>query len=143
MYVDAQALFSDAQALTATAASTNLVDLGFDGNVGIGEPMAVLLVLDVAADDTTGDETYSVALQTDTVEAFSSATQIGSATITRGDAAGSKYVIPIPADTSAEQFLRLNYTLGGTTPTVTVTAFMIPQSMLQNEVVYPDGFTIS
>ena len=143
MYIDSQHLFSDAQALTATAASTNVIDLGVDGNVGIGEPMAVVLSLDVAADGTTGDETYAVALQTDDNSSFSSAAQIGSATITRGDAAGSRYIIPVPMDTTGERYLRLNYTLGGTTPTVTVTAFLIPASMIQNYVAYADGFTIS
>ena len=143
MFIDAQHLLSDGQALTATAASTNIIDLGIDRNVGIGEPMGVLLVLDVAADDTTGDETYAVALQTDSDSGFGSAVQIGSATITRGDAAGSKFYIPVPADTSADQYLRLNFTLGGTTPTVTVTAFLTPQNMIDNDVKYADGFTIS
>lgn len=143
MFLDSQGQFSDGQALNATAASTNLIDTGVDGNIGIGEAMAVLLVLDVAADDTNSDETYSVALQTDDNSSFSSATQIGSATITRGDAAGTKYVIPIPADQTAERYLRLNYTLGGTTPTVTVTATLIQQSNIDNYVQYDNGYTIS
>jgi hypothetical protein len=143
MYLDAKHLFSDAQALTATAASTNVVDLGSDSNLGIGEPMVVVVSLDVAADDANGDETYSVALQTDDNDSFSSAAELASRTITRGDAAGTKYVLGVPADTSAERYLRLNFTLGGTTPSATVTAFLIPQSMIQNYVSYPDGFTIS
>lgn len=143
MYIDALHLFSDSQALTATAASTNVVDLGGDNNVGIGEPMAVVIAVEVAADDTTGDETYSVALQTDDNSSFSSATELGTATIVRGTAAGVKFVVGVPADERAERYLRLNYTLGGTTPTVTVSAFLIPQSMVQNYVSYADGFTIS
>jgi len=143
MILDSFLQFSDAQALTATAASTNVVDLGGDNNVGIGEPMVVAINLTVAADDTTGDETYSVALQTDDNDAFSSATELGTATITRGDAAGSKYYISVPPTESAERYLRLNFTLGGTTPTVTLDAHLIPQSHVQNDVYYADGFTIS
>lgn len=143
MYVDAQGLFSDAQALTATAASTNLIDTGVDGNLGIGEPMAVVVVLDVAADDANADETYSVALETDDNSSFSSAATVASATITRGDAAGTRKVLSVPADLSGERYFRLNYTLGGTSPSVTVTSFLIPQSMLENYVSYADGFTIS
>lgn len=143
MLIDALLLFSDAQALTATAVSTNVIDLGADSNVGIGEPMAVVVSLDVAADDSDGDETYSVDLQADSTAAFSSAAVIATRAITRGDVAGTKYVLSIPADTSGEQFLRLNFTLGGTTPTATVTAYVIPQSMVQNYVSYADGFTIS
>lgn len=140
---DAFSEFSDAQALTSTAVSTNVVDLGGDHNVGIGEPMAVVITVGVAADDSDGDETYSVALQTDDNDSFSSATQIGSATITRGDAAGTQYVIVVPADQTAERYLRLNYTLGGTSPSVTVDARLSPLKHVQNYVSYPDGFTIS
>ena len=48
MYLDAQQLFSDAQAETTASAhdSTNYIDLQFDGNLGVGEPMAVVIVLD-------------------------------------------------------------------------------------------------
>jgi len=143
MYLDAQLLFSDAQALTATAASTNIVDLGVDGNIGIGEPMAVVVVVDVALDDTTGDETYVIDVEADDNSGFSSATTIATKTATRGDAAGTRYVLSLPADDSAERYIRVNYTLGGTTPTGTVTAFLIPQNMIQNDKYYADGFTIS
>lgn len=142
MYVDSELLFSDAQALTATAASTNLIDVTTD-NIGRGKALAVHISLDVAADDTTGDETYSVALQTDDNSSFSSATELGSATITRGDAAGSKYVINVPSDGSAEQYLRLNFTLGGTTPTATVTAFLVCVDGMDGNDIYANGYTIS
>ena len=142
MILDSYNQFSDAQALTATAASTNSIDLGVD-NVGIGEPLAVLISLDVAADDADADETYSVALETDDNDSFSSATVIGSRTIPAGSAAGSKFVISVPADSSAERYVRLNYTLGGTTPSVTVTAFLQPQNMLDNYEKYPNAYTIS
>lgn len=143
MYIDALHLMSDSQALTATAASTNVIDLANDSNIGIGEPMAVVVTVEVAADNTTGDETYSVALQTDDNGSFSSASTLLTRSIAAGAAAGSKIVIPVPADTGAERYLRLNYTLGGTTPSVTVSAFLIPQNMVQNYVAYADGFTIS
>jgi hypothetical protein len=143
MFLDAQAQLSDSQALSGSAASTNVIDLGADGNVGIGEPMAVLVVVEVAADFTTTDETYVVDLETDDNSGFSSATNLGQLTLPDGAAAGSRFVIGVPADSRAEQFLRLNYTLGGTTPSVTLSAYLQPQSMIQNDVVYPDGFTIS
>lgn len=143
MYIDSQLLFSDAQAVTSTAASTNSVNFGFDGNIGIGEPMAVVVVVDVALDAADGNETYVISLEADDNDAFSSAATIASYTATRGDAAGTKYVLHVPADTSAEKYLRVKYTHGGTSPTGTYTAFLIPLSMVQNNVVYPDGFTIS
>lgn len=144
MILDGQNLYSDAQALTATAASTNIIDHGADRNLGIGEPMAVVITVGVAADGTTGDETYSAQVQTDDNASFSSATSVaGAVTIARGTAAGTKFVVAIPPDTTIERYTRVYYTLGGTTPTVTVDAFMQPMSAIQNDGYFPDGFTIS
>lgn len=143
MFIDAENQYSDAQALTSTAASTNLIDHGSDRDLGMGKPMAVLITLDVAADGANSDETYSVALQVDDNSSFSSATTLGTATITRGDAAGSKYVIPVPPDANFERYSRLNFTLGGTSPSVTVTAQLMPQEFIDNYTYYADGFTIS
>lgn len=144
MFLDGQNLYSDAQALTASAASTNLIDHGADRNMGIGEPLVAVIVVDVALDAGNGDETYSAVVQTDDNSSFSSATTLATfPTMTRGDAAGTRYVVPIPPDTRMEQYTRISFTLGGTSPSGTVTAFMIPQSMLQNDGVFADGFTIS
>lgn len=144
MIIDSLLQFSDAQALTSTAASTNVVPLSAERRIGTGEPMAVVIVLDVASDGTTGDETYSVQVQSDTDVAFGSAASVGGAlSIPRGTAAGTKYVIPIGPGTATETYLRLYYTLDGTTPTVTVTAFLQPLNAIQNDAYYADGFTIS
>jgi hypothetical protein len=143
MYVDAQLMYSDAQALTATAVSTNIVDHGADRDMGTGEPLAVVVLVDVALDGTTGDETYAVQVQTDDNSSFSSASSVGgSVSLTRGAAAGTKYVIPLPADTAIERYTRLNYTLGGTSPTGTVTAYLTPMSMIQGSNLYADAITI-
>lgn len=144
MIIDAQLLFSDAQALTATAVSTNIIDLGADRNIGQGEPMAVVVCIDVAADRTTGDETYTVTLQTDDNAAFSSASSVGGAYSILVYPAGTRFVIPLPAGTETERFVRLNYTLGGTTPTITVTAFLQPLAMASvgENVYYADAITI-
>ena len=144
MILDGQHKLSNSQALTATAASTNLYNGGSDRNVGIGEPMAVLINVEVAADFTTTDETYQFDIQTDTVENFASPTVIASRVIAAAAlTAGSFHVLVLPKDTSAEQFLRMNYTLGGTTPTVTVSAHLMPLKDIQADVIYPDNTTIS
>jgi hypothetical protein len=143
MILDSFLQFSAAQALTATAASTSYIDLGVDRNVGVGTPLSVVITLDVAADATDGNETYSAALQTDSSSAFGSAVTLGTATITRGDAAGTKYIIPLPADSKADRYLRLNYTLGGTTPTVTLTAELQPTNAIQNDYYFPRGYTVA
>lgn len=144
MLIDAQHLYSDAQALTATAASTNLIDHGSDRNLGIGVGLSVVIVVDVALDGTTADETYTATLQTDDNASFSSATTVGTVTMTRGAAIGTRYIIAVPADTSMERYSRLNYTLGGTTPTGTVTAFLQPTDAIDgSNVYYADAITVA
>jgi hypothetical protein len=144
MIIDAQLLFSDAQALTATAVSTNLLDLGADRNIGIGEPMAIVVCFDVAADRTTGDETYAVTVQADDNSSFSSAATVTGPFSMLTYAIGTKFVIPLGMDTLTERYLRLSYTLGGTTPSVTVTAFLQPMHMVSagETVFYADAINI-
>ena len=143
MFLDAELQFSAAQALTATAVSTNIVDLGVDRNIGKGEPMGVVVTVGVAADFTTADETYQFTVQTATDAAFTSpVTVVASATI-NGDelTEGAKVVLPIGHDNL--QFLRVNNTLAGTTPTVTVDAYLQPLSMIDGTDDYASGFTVS
>ena len=122
MFVDSRLEFSDAQALTVTAASTDTVDIGGDFDVGVGEPMWWILQLDVAADDGDANETYIADLETDSTSAFGSATTLATFTITRGDPAGTRFFIALP--NTNEQHFRVNYTLGGTSPTVTVSTWL-------------------
>lgn len=145
-FLDNQLLLSDAQALTASAASTNIIDLSASRNIGAGEPMAVALTIDVAADHTTGDETYSVAVEVDDDSSFGSATTIATYTLSASTVKGDVHVIGVPVTpTNADnRYLRLSYTLAGTTPSVTVTAFLTAQSLApQTFVAFADGYTIS
>lgn len=144
MLLDAQLLFSDAQAVTADATSTNVLDLGASRNLFDGEPLAVVIVVDVAADGTTTDETYEFEIHTDDNSSLSSSTQIlahaiGYAALT----AGSKHILPIPVGASLERYLGLKYDVGGTSPSITVTAFLQPLSMIQKDKSYADNITIS
>jgi hypothetical protein len=144
MILDAQLLFSDAQAITADAGSTNVVDLGVARNLFDGEPLAVVLQVDVAADHTTGDETYSFQIQCDDNAGFSSATALVTQTISYASlTAGAMILLPIPVGVNVERYLRVYYDVGGTTPTLTVTSFLQPFSMIQKYVSYADGITIS
>lgn len=145
MFIDALCLLSDAQAVSADAASTNTYDLGAStNNISIGEPLVAVFQIDVAADGTTTDETYefqviesaSANLGTPTILVQRS---IGYASLT----AGSVHYLPIPQGSIAKRYLGVYYNVGGTTPSVTVTAFIQPASMLQKDNNYPDGITIS
>jgi len=123
MIFDAQNLFSDAQAITATAVSTNVIDFGAAGKpVGaaanlrkdMGRGMKVnLRVQMVEAALAAGAATLTVDLQTDDNEAMASpktvwtSGPIGKAALVAG------YVFPLewlPRGTD-ERYARLNYTV--------------------------------
>jgi len=157
MYIDAHQLFSDAQAVTVDAVGTNVIDLSQDRSIGNGEPMAVVFSVDVAADQTTGDEDYTFDVEYASNAAQTTGRQlIGRRVFESGvpaapaqDAdlliAGFRFFIPIPPTqlSESERFLGIRYDVAGTTPTITVTAFLQPLSLCQAENTYADGFQIS
>lgn len=157
MILDAQNQLSDSQALTATALSTNVIDLALARGIGGGEPMAVVFNVEVAADQTTGDEDYKfaievaaeAALDTTNVELGSLSFESGTPTLPAKDAdllvAGYTFAIPLPVAglSMSARYLGARYTLAGTTPTITVSAHLVPLAAVQNDVYFADGFTIS
>lgn len=140
MYVDAQQLFSDAQALTVTAVSTNLIDHGQDRNLGIGTPLVVVVGVDVSA---AGGGTLTVAIQADDNSGFASpATVMTSAALAAATlVAGYIFVLPVPADTLTERFMRLNYTLATMTG-ITVTAYLAMLLQVYAAPQYAAGVTV-
>lgn len=143
MLTDIQATLSNAQALTATADSTNYYDSGSDYDWSIGQAMGVLVTVDVAADITTGDETYSFAVETDDNTSFSSGTILTTKTVAAANlAAGDKVILPFHG--GAERYVQVVYTLGGTTPSITVTAEVKPLDDIATETSnLPSGYTVS
>ena len=133
MYVDALGLVSDAQAFTATGVSTSSIDLGDvtpKREVGTGEDLGFGLIVDVAADFTTTDETYQINVVSDTVAALSSPTIVTEAIRTNTQlAAGEMHFFSIPPGFPKERFIGLQLVLGGTTPSVTVTAWLTTRSL--------------
>ena len=72
MYVDKQAEFSDAQAVTASAISTNVMDLISNSSgknalrdIGTGEDLYLVVQTLAAATDTGSDATLTVSLESD------------------------------------------------------------------------------
>jgi len=157
MFIDAQSQFSDAQALTTTAVGTNVIDLLSDSSIGNGEPLAVVFVVDVAADQTTGDEDYtfdveyaSNAAQTTGRQligrrAFESGTPDAPAQDADLLVAGFTFSIPLPptALTESERYIGVRYVLAGTSPTITVTSYLAPLSSVNAYNTYPAGYTIT
>lgn len=157
MILDSQLQFSDGQAVTASAVGTNVIDLSQDRSMGNGEPLAVVITVDVAADQTTGDEDYTFEVEYASNAAQSTGRQlIGRRVFESGTPAapaqdadllivGFRIIIPIPPTILAEseQFLGIRYVTAGTTPIITCTAFLQPMSMIDATNDYADGFDIT
>lgn len=137
MILDALLLVSDAQAITADAVSTNTIDLGnptVKNRIGSGEPMGFLVTVDVAADITTGDETYAIEIISSANANLSSPTVLARFVFTAAQlAAGAQLFLPLPQNFPQQRYIGLNYDVGGTTPSVTVTASLQPASMANAE----------
>lgn len=145
MYVDALGLVSDAQAVTADAVSTNTIDLGgTNRKIGTGEEVGFGLAVDVAADFTTGDETYTFEVISSAAANLGSPTILASYTFTAAQlTAGALHFLPIPMGLPTQRYLGLNYNTGGTSPTITVTAWLTARSLfsiLANA--YPKNYAV-
>ena len=112
MRLDAQALFSDAQAVTAAAASTNYIDLEAAARwIGTGNKLEIHVGCDVAMTDSGSDSTLAVALEQDDNTSFSSATAIQTiGTFGATSAAGTTLSAIIDMDAVTERYIRLYYT---------------------------------
>jgi hypothetical protein len=111
MLLDAQLLFSDLQALTATANSTNVIDTLAARDIAAGEDLYVVCVVTTTT-VSAGSSTLTITLETDDNVSFSSATTlyttsaIAKATLVAGYRALS---FKLPRYT--ERYLRLVYTV--------------------------------
>lgn len=144
--LDALLRVSDAQAITVDAVSTNTIDLGnptVKNRIGDGEPVGFLISVDVAADFTTGDETYAIEIITSAAANLSAPTVRGRFVFTAAElAAGALFFLPMQGGFPRLRYLGLNYDTGGTTPTVTITADLIPQKFAPSNAIYAKGYSI-
>lgn len=146
MITDALLLLSDAQAITADAVSTNTIDLGASSpsrEIGTGEPMVVLITVDVAGDITTGDETYAFEVIQSAAAALTSPTVLNRRVLTAAQLAlGAIFAMPIPPGSPTQRYLGMNYDVGGTTPTLTVTASVVPQKFVDQIKPYAKNYVV-
>ena len=119
--LDNELTFSNAQAVTATAVSTNVVDLGVDRDIGVGEPVYFAVQVGTGF---AGLTSLNVALQTSadnsTWTDLATSGAIPVASLTAG-AQPVRMVVP----SSTKRYLRVNYTVAGTGTAGTVTASLL------------------
>lgn len=127
MILDNTNIYSDSQAITATAASTNVIDVGAAGTAfghaaalarDIGKATEIPLYLSVteAFNNLTS---LKVSFQTDDAAGFGSVVTVGERTYLLAELTlGARLPFPseIPEGTSG-RYTRINYTVTGTAPT--------------------------
>ncbi len=143
MFVDAQNLFSDAQAVTSDAASTNLIDLKAIRDMGTGHDVYIVVLVDVAMTDGSSNSTCAVTIETDDADTFGSATTVQTVgTFAATSAAGTVLVAKLQPSSSWERYIRLKYTMtNGDLSAGSFTAFLTTN--IHKWVAYAKGYIIS
>lgn len=127
MYVDTQTEFSDAQAVTSTAISTNVIDLfaALGGgtaltadstiDIGQGEDVYVVIQTQTAATDTGSDATLTVTIESDSAASLASSPVVhfstGALAFATFSPAGTRLAtVCLPAG-SYKRYLGVRYTV--------------------------------
>lgn len=115
---DLEQLLGEGAVVAASGVIGNVLNLK---SLGFNEGTVVVNV--TASDDANADETYVVTVELSTDLAFTAPIAVATRALTRG-VLGQQF---IPVNNQGEemyQYLRLNSTLAGTTPSMTVDAYL-------------------
>lgn len=144
MILDELNMLSNAQAITATAVSTNSIDLGAaDIDLGSGENLYVHLNVDTAFTDSGSDSTVTVTLHTDDDPALGSGTDVQTlGTFAALSAAGTKIIARIQPNLTLLRYVGVKYTLAnGNLTTGAISAYVAKD--VDTSKAYADNITIS
>lgn len=142
MIVDQFLRVSDAQAITADAASTNTIDLSVARDVGEGKQLFMVFTVTEAFNNAT-----SVAVQVIT----SDAANLGTPTIRAAQTvalasltAGAQFVLPIPPAVASlgQRYLGAYYDVTGTAPSTGKFTTDIVETFQDGKKYYASGFSV-
>jgi hypothetical protein len=144
MILDKECQLMDSQAITADAVSANTYDTALAArDVGMGEPMGIVFNVEVAADFTTGNETYTFQAIEDDDVALGSPTVLAAVTVVATLlTVGKRVVVPIPPGLKTLRYIGAAMDVGGTTPTITVSAHIQPMNALDLRKDYAKNYTV-
>ncbi len=112
--IDAQGRLSNAQALTATAVSTNYYDFGAAVDAGIGNAIPINCSVGAALTVLTH---LSIAIETDDNTSFTSPVKLFETSVAlAGLGAGAQIKLPAIKG-GCERYVQARYTVGGSNPT--------------------------
>lgn len=129
MILDKENLFSEDQAITVTAVSTNVIDLGADNaRVQLNNEKNVDVLVQVTEAFASGTSVKAT-LQADDDEAFGSAVTVVESAVIAAAALVAGYQFKIGAlprlGSADKRYLRMNYTVVGTFTTGKITAGLV------------------
>lgn len=142
MMYDKLNTFGTEQAVTSTAASTDIIDLGAVRDIGNGEPLELVILVTESA-TASGAATVTFDLQTDDNSGFSSAATLASSgAIGKAALTAGTEVLRIEVPFDVERYLRVYYTVAtGPLTAGKFTAFLAHSR--QANKAYASGFTVS
>lgn len=141
MLLDANLRFSNDQAITATAASTNIIDQKIaNRDAGTGRPLYVVVVVTTAMTNT---GTVAVALESDSTTTMTPDKTRTLFTIPAGSAVGDMFICALMPGGEVEQlrYLGLRYTVSGTVDTGAVKSYLVQD--YQRWVAKANNYTIT
>lgn len=141
MILDKQEAFSEAQAVTATAVSTNILDTGADHDAGIGEEVTLVIRVDEAA-AAAGAATVNFQIQTAVDAAFSSPiTVFDSGAIDKAALTLNSEQVKVKLPAGLKRYVRVNYVVGtGPLTAGKFSAFLVKDPQASKP--YASGFSI-
>ena len=142
MLYDKLNTFGTDQAVTTTAASTDIIDFGAVRDVGNGEPLE-LVILCTETVTASGAATVTFTLETDDNAGFSSTLALASSgAIGKAALTAGTEVLRVKVPLDAERYLRTNYTVAtGPLTAGKFTAFLAHDRQASRA--YASGFTVS
>lgn len=114
---DVTVMFSDEQKITASATSTNIIDLGYNREISFGTPVPLLIIVQ---EDFNNLTTLKVSVKTSDTQDMADSVELASSTVALENLKKG-YVIPLtfmPAGNKG--FVQLEYVVSGTAPTTGV-----------------------
>jgi hypothetical protein len=147
MITDANLTLSAAQAVTATAFSTNTIDLGVARDIGAGEELNVYINVDVSA-TAAGAATVNFQVVTSANANLSTPTIIGQTdAIPKASlVAGNQITVPVPRsfiNKLGQRYLGLQYTVStGPLTAGSFSAGVVIDAADSGQKNYPSGFSV-
>jgi hypothetical protein len=141
MFLDKLGQLCDSQAFTTDDYSTKSYDKGGDFSVGGGEPLAIVINVEVAG---TGAGGYEFQAIQSAAAALSSEVIIASLQpLEAALTAGSVHILDIPPVQTPLRYLGLKFNNMSGSTAVTISAHVVPRSFAYAYKAFADGFTIS